>query len=147
MGKPGPAVYTDVTLENSTDDSFILYDLHNWYGSANYPQVVPAQLSEKVKHQADPQTGCSKGGVAYTIKNNIRWVVAWSNMKDKENKVYIDIIESNVAIDWEFYRTLLDTSYPNPDAVNKYRHTTVATIDPSSVTPPMKAAVDPAIFV
>ncbi|XP_039002863.1 uncharacterized protein LOC120129431 [Hibiscus syriacus] len=147
MGKPGPAIYTDVTIDNCTNENLSLYDEVDWYGFANRPLVIPAQMSEKIKHQADSQTGDSKGGVAYTIKKNIRWVVAWSNMKDKDNMVYIDITETDEKIDWNFYQSLLDTSDSNPEAVNKYRNTTVANIDPSSVTPLMRAALNPALNI
>ncbi|KAK9019747.1 hypothetical protein V6N11_054255 [Hibiscus sabdariffa] len=144
MGLPGPAIYTAVTLGNDTDDGLTLYDYKDWYGSADHPQVIQPQLSEQIKHEADPQTGCSKGGVAYTIKNNIRWLVAWTNMKDEYNKVYVNIIEEDGKIDWDSYRSLLNTSSSSPVCVYKYEHVAVANIDPSSVKPLAKAALGPA---
>ncbi|KAK8509521.1 hypothetical protein V6N12_001526 [Hibiscus sabdariffa] len=146
MGKPGPAIYTDVTLQNSTDDSLALYDKVDWYGSANHPVIIPARQPDKIKHQADPQTGCSVGGVAYTIRKNIRWVVAWSNMKDEDNQVYIDIIKTDEKIDWSFYQSLLKTSDSIADPVNKYKNTALAKIEPSSTAPGLKAALNPAFY-
>ncbi|KAL4291459.1 hypothetical protein GQ457_14G020760 [Hibiscus cannabinus] len=86
MGRPGPAIHTDLILENNTGYSLALFDKVDWYGSANPPSVIQRRMPEKIKHQADSQTGCSKGGVVYTIRKNIRWLVAWSNMKDEDNK-------------------------------------------------------------
>ncbi|KAK9020134.1 hypothetical protein V6N11_054627 [Hibiscus sabdariffa] len=76
-------------------------------------QLLEHRRNKKIQHQADPQTGCSKGETAYTIKNNIRWVATRSNMKDEYKKVY------------------------------KYELTAVATIDPSNVTPYMIASLAP----
>ncbi|KAL4386390.1 hypothetical protein GQ457_09G027110 [Hibiscus cannabinus] len=144
-GKTGPAIYTELILENLSDESLAHYQQHNWYGSGNFPQIIHRRMSAEIKHEADSGTGCSKGGVAYTIRDNIRWIVAWSNMKDKENKVYIDVIETDGSIDWDVYGSLLDTSKPKPNAVNKYWNRAVASIDPSSVTPLMKATLAAAI--
>ncbi|KAK9019730.1 hypothetical protein V6N11_054244 [Hibiscus sabdariffa] len=144
-GKTGPAIYTEVILESLSDESLIHYEEHNWYGYANFPRVIHRRTSAEIKHEADSGTGCSKGGVAYTIRDNIKWIVAWSNMKDKENKVYIDVIETDGSIDWGMYGSLVDTSKPKPKAVNKYWNRVVASIDPSSVTPLMKATLAAAI--
>ncbi|KAK8482435.1 hypothetical protein V6N11_044815 [Hibiscus sabdariffa] len=146
MGKPGPAIYTDVTLNNSSDDNLALYDKVDWYGSANHPIIIPAQQPDKIKHQADPQTGCSEGGVAYTVRKNIRWVVAWSNMKDEDNKVYIDIIKTEDKIDWSFYQSLLKTSESIAEPVNKYKNTARAKIEPSSTAPDLRAILHPAFY-
>ncbi|KAK9019729.1 hypothetical protein V6N11_054237 [Hibiscus sabdariffa] len=139
--KQGPAIYTFVTLDNWSNDYLTFYDRHNWYGSSDFSLGVSPRSSENIKHLADPQTGDSKGAVAYTIRKNIKWVVAWSNMKDKGNKVYIDVVETNGRIDWGVYESLLDASSPRPDAVNKCCNMAVANIDPSSVTPFVKATL------
>ncbi|KAK8999091.1 hypothetical protein V6N11_070269 [Hibiscus sabdariffa] len=146
MGKPGPAMFTDVTLANATYEILTLSEIHNWYGTdANYPHVIPPLLPGKIKHYSDPLTGCSKGGVVYTVRNNIKWLIVWSNMRDEDNKVYIDIVAPGVEIDWDSYRKLLDKSSPIPAPVYKYQYTTMATIDPSSVTPLMMATLVPPI--
>ncbi|KAL4387109.1 hypothetical protein GQ457_09G027120 [Hibiscus cannabinus] len=143
--KQGPAIYTFVALENWSNHYLTFHDRHNWHGSYNFPLGVSPRSSENIKHLADPRTGDSKGGVAYTIGKNIIWVVAWSNMKDEGNKVYIDVVEADGRIDWGVYESLLDASSPRPDAVNKHGSMAVANIDPSSVTPLLKATLTAAL--
>ncbi|KAK8671434.1 hypothetical protein V6N13_038030 [Hibiscus sabdariffa] len=60
-------------------------------------------------------------------------------------QVYIDVIETDGSIDWGMYGSLVDTSKPKPKAVSKYWNRVVASIDPSSVTPLMKATLAAAI--
>ncbi|KAK8482437.1 hypothetical protein V6N11_044813 [Hibiscus sabdariffa] len=141
MGRPGPAIHTDLILVNNTGDSLALYDKVDWYGSANLPSVIQRRTPEKIKHQADSQTGCSKGGVVYTIRKNIRWLVAWSNMKDEDNKVYTEIIQNDFTINWSIYESLLDTSDSTADPVNKFKNSASAEIEPSSIAPVLKAAL------
>ncbi|KAK9019738.1 hypothetical protein V6N11_054246 [Hibiscus sabdariffa] len=125
-------MYRNVSLKNSSNEDLIYYDHKDWYGSANFaPQLIPKQLSMQIKHRADSRIRGSKGDVAYTIRNNIKWIATWSNMKDKNNK--------------DFYQSLLDTSSPDPDTVYKFRFTAAAHVEPSSVTPLVEATLSSAI--
>ncbi|KAK8509507.1 hypothetical protein V6N11_055211 [Hibiscus sabdariffa] len=96
VGGSGPAVLTVGTLENKLSNDLNLSDRKDWFGSGTYLPVVPAKGSADFKQDADSQAGCSKGGVVYTLQNGIKWVVAWSNMKNERNKVYYDTTDTDI---------------------------------------------------
>ncbi|KAK8477036.1 hypothetical protein V6N11_044853 [Hibiscus sabdariffa] len=134
-GSSGPAKYTNVTLQNNTDDNLMLSGQKDWYGSANPPAVIQAKSSAEFKHEAS--SGSSKGGVVYSVENGIKWIIAWSNMEDESNKVYIDITKD--AVDWFSIELLLANSTSNPPSVTKFGFTATATIQPDSSTPSLTA--------
>ena len=70
----GPAFYTDVTLQNISNDNVNLADQIDWFGSGNRPFVLQAMWSNKIKHDADPRAGSSKGGAVYATPAGIKWV-------------------------------------------------------------------------
>ncbi|KAK8991959.1 hypothetical protein V6N11_044852 [Hibiscus sabdariffa] len=122
----GPTSYTNVALQNNSDDILMLFDQNDWFGSAKYPQVIQATNSAEFKHDADRTAQSSKGGVAYAVENGIKWVIAWSNLSSENNKVYIDITKE--VVDWSSVELLLANSTFDPPSVTKYGFATTATI-------------------
>ncbi|KAL4289595.1 hypothetical protein GQ457_14G021040 [Hibiscus cannabinus] len=142
----GDALLTQGTLENNSNDGLSLSGFNDWSGSGTCPNVTPAKLSLTFCHNADAQGAGSKGGVVYTVGNGgIKWVIAWSNMQNDENKVYVDITDT--AVDWSAVKSSLENSSPNPSAVTKNGYTTTATIDANKNLPSFTATLGVSIFV
>ncbi|KAL4291681.1 hypothetical protein GQ457_14G021120 [Hibiscus cannabinus] len=136
----GDALLTQGTLENNSNDGLSLSGFNDWSGSGTCPNVTPAKLSLTFCHNADAQGAGSKGGVVYTVGNGgIKWVIAWSNMQNDENKVYVDITDT--AVDWSAVKSSLENSSPNPSAVTKNGYTTTATIDANKNLPSFTATL------
>ncbi|KAK8991962.1 hypothetical protein V6N11_044855 [Hibiscus sabdariffa] len=134
-----PALYTNVSLQNNSDDNLLLSEQKDWYGSANAPPVIPAKSSAEFKHEADPSAESSKGGVVYAVENGIKWVIAWSNMDSDNNKVYVDITKEDV--DWPSVEMLLANSTSHSSDATKDGFTATATIQPDSSTPSLTATL------
>ncbi|KAK8485084.1 hypothetical protein V6N11_055389 [Hibiscus sabdariffa] len=88
LSMSGPAL--EVILHNESNDYLNLSGQIEWSGSEHPPKSLPEKTSVKFN------AGNSKVGVVYTIKNDIKWIIAWSNLTGESNKVYIDIIDGNV---------------------------------------------------
>ncbi|KAK8976390.1 hypothetical protein V6N11_013526 [Hibiscus sabdariffa] len=142
MSKVGPAVSTEVYLNNQTDQNFSTYDKKDWYGSGNQPLNVPALQTRYFQHLADSNVGSSEGGTVFVVKQDIKLVVVWRNMRDESNKVYIDIT-TDTNINWNFYKTKLTTSSSHAEATNLGYKATVD-IDLNSVTPNLTAKLEQA---
>ncbi|KAK8478369.1 hypothetical protein V6N11_044800 [Hibiscus sabdariffa] len=142
MSKVGPAVSTEVYLNNQTDQNFSTYDKKDWYGSGNQPLNVPALQTRYFQHLADSNVGSSEGGTVFVVKQDIKLVVVWRNMRDESNKVYVDIT-TDTTINWNFYKTQLATSSSHAEATNLGYKATVD-IDPNSVTPNLNAKLEQA---
>ncbi|KAK8501492.1 hypothetical protein V6N11_013506 [Hibiscus sabdariffa] len=115
--KMGPAIFTDVYLNNLTLQDLSPCETKYWYGSESEPEDVPPKQIQYFQHMADSDVGCSEGGVVFLIKQDIKWVVAWRNMVDEENKVYTDITTESI-INWEFYKKQLKNSVSHVQANN-----------------------------
>ncbi|KAK8501511.1 hypothetical protein V6N12_010259 [Hibiscus sabdariffa] len=83
-----------------------------------------------------------RGGTVFVVKQDIKLVVVWRNMRDESNKVYIDIT-TDTNINWNFYKTKLTTSSSHAEATNLGYKATVD-IDPNSVTPNLTAKLEQA---
>ncbi|KAK8991981.1 hypothetical protein V6N11_044874 [Hibiscus sabdariffa] len=136
----GPAHHTDVTLQNKSNVNLSLSSQKDWYGSEQPPKDIDANSSASFLSVADVKTGSSKGGVVYTVTGKIKWVVAWSNMKDESNKVYIDITDTDV--DWPTVELFLDNSTFDPSPVSNLGYSATAMIHPDSPTPLLIAKLD-----
>ncbi|KAK8490655.1 hypothetical protein V6N12_076270 [Hibiscus sabdariffa] len=150
MSKVGPAVSTEVYLNNQTDQNFSTYDKKDWYGSGNQPLNVPALQTRYFQHLADSNVGSSEGGTVFVVKQDIKLVVVWRNMRDESNKVmsrphpHIPTPPTtDTTINWNFYKTQLATSSSHAEATNLGYKATVD-IDPNSVTPNLNAKLEQA---
>ncbi|KAL4291594.1 hypothetical protein GQ457_14G020360 [Hibiscus cannabinus] len=135
-------ISTEVYLNNQTDQNFSTYDKKDWYGSGNQPLNVPALQTRYFQHLADSNVGSSEGGTVFVVKQDIKLVVVWRNMRDESNKVYIDIT-TDTTINWNFYKTQLATSSSHAESTNLGYKATVD-IDPNSVTPNLNAKLEQA---
>ncbi|KAK8991896.1 hypothetical protein V6N11_044793 [Hibiscus sabdariffa] len=81
------------------------------------PLNVPALQKRYFQHLADSNVGSSEGGTVFVVKQDIKLVVVWRNMRDESNKVYIDIT-TDTTINWNFYKTQLATSSSHAEATN-----------------------------
>ncbi|KAK8991971.1 hypothetical protein V6N11_044869 [Hibiscus sabdariffa] len=136
----GAALLTQGTLQNNSNDSLSLPVFLDWSGSGTCPNVTPAKLSLTFCHNANAQGAGSKGGVVYTVGNGgIKWVIAWSNMENDANKVYVDITDA--AVDWSAVKLSLESSSSNPSPVSKNGYTTTATIDADKNLPSFTATL------
>ncbi|XP_039002878.1 uncharacterized protein LOC120129454 [Hibiscus syriacus] len=131
--KVGPAIYTDVYLNNQTVEDLNLSEAKDWYGSGKQPENVPLKEIRYFQHMADSDVGISEGGMAYFIKQNIQWIVVWRNMKDQDNKVYTDITTDS-TINWDFYKEQLVKSDGHVE-MTKLGYKSILNIDPYSVKP------------
>ncbi|KAK8509484.1 hypothetical protein V6N11_055243 [Hibiscus sabdariffa] len=136
----GPAYYTDVTLQNNSNVNLSFSSKKEWYGSEQPQKDIEANSSASFLSLADTDAGSSKAGVVYAVTGDIKWVVAWSNMKGESNKVYIDITDTDV--DWHTVELFLDNSTFDPSAVSKLGYTATAMIHPDSPTPLLIAKLE-----
>ncbi|KAL4290852.1 hypothetical protein GQ457_14G020600 [Hibiscus cannabinus] len=131
--KTRPAIFTDVYLNNRTRQDLSPSETKYWYGSENKQEDLPPEQIQYFQHMADSDVGCSEGGVVFLIKQDIKWVVAWRNMVNEDNKVYTDITTESV-INWDFYKKQLKKSVSHVQAENLGFKATL-NIDPYSVEP------------
>ncbi|KAK8991905.1 hypothetical protein V6N11_044802 [Hibiscus sabdariffa] len=131
--KMGPAIFTDVYLNNRSRQDLSPSETKYWYGSENKQEDFPPEQIQYFQHMADSDVGCSEGGVVFLIKQDIKWVVAWRNMVNEDNKVYTDITTESV-INWDFYKKQLKKSVSHVQAENLGFKATL-NIDPYSVEP------------
>ncbi|XP_039002875.1 uncharacterized protein LOC120129451 [Hibiscus syriacus] len=138
--KVGAPIYTKVSFNNQTDQDFSSYDEINWNGSGNQPLNVPSLHTRYFQQLADSYVGSSEGGSVFLIKENIKWVVAWSNMIKEDNKVYTEIVTDD-TIDWGKIKKRLKMSNKHAEATYLEYKSTVD-IDLSSVKPKLNAKLE-----
>ncbi|KAK8991906.1 hypothetical protein V6N11_044803 [Hibiscus sabdariffa] len=138
--KVGPAISTEVYLNNLTDQSFSILDKKDWWGTGKPPVNVPALQTRYFMQLADSYKGYSEGGLVFVVKDDIKWVVAWSNILDQDNKVYTEITKKD-SVDWDKIKQQLELSGSHAEVTNEGYKSTVD-IDPYSVTPNMNAKLE-----
>ncbi|XP_039031862.1 uncharacterized protein LOC120166697 [Hibiscus syriacus] len=140
--KVGPAISTEVYLNNQTDQDFSTFDKKDWYGSGNQPLNVPAHQTRYFQHLADSNVGSSIGGTVFVIKQNIKWVVAWRNGVNEVNKVYTEITTDS-PINWDNINVQLKKA-TNSAAASNLGFKSSLEIDPTSVKPNLDAKLEEA---
>ncbi|KAK8485085.1 hypothetical protein V6N11_055390 [Hibiscus sabdariffa] len=135
LSSSGPGPVLEGIVFNYSDNDLILLDQREWYGSVKPPQVIRKESSAKINYD-----GYSKVGVVYKAKNDINWVLAWSNMSGENNKVFIDITET--VVDWSAVEMSLEKSTSHPPPVHKYGSTATAMIDQKNDVAVLTAAFE-----
>ncbi|XP_039002886.1 uncharacterized protein LOC120129467 [Hibiscus syriacus] len=140
--KVGPAISTEVYLNNQTDEDLSTFDKKDWYGTGNQPLNVPSHQTRYFQHLADSNVGSSIAGSVFVIKQNIKWVVAWRNGNNEDNKVYTEITTDS-PINWDNINAQLKKATNHAEA-SKLGFKSTLDIDPTSNKPNLNAKLEEA---
>ena len=86
---------TRPVIQNNTDSETKKSDFNNRHGDGPAPETIEANRTGEFKHFADDKG--SYGGVAYQVVNGGKWIIAWKNLLNVNNKVlyYIVYVTNN----------------------------------------------------
>ncbi|KAH1064487.1 hypothetical protein J1N35_029474 [Gossypium stocksii] len=98
---------------------------------------VTETSSFKQQAASEGSDRCASGYVTYNIEDNLRWIIAWRNAMDEQNKVYTAIISrAKKGSTEKLVRGSTDKSSFDDNSI---KYAAEAEIDPTSSRPTVKA--------
>ncbi|KAL4332872.1 hypothetical protein GQ457_07G019680 [Hibiscus cannabinus] len=148
----GDTKYTEGYLRNSSGEMMTLLSHEIWVGAVPpFPDIILDQGTGEFKQSADSGDGNTPGCVgalAYKFKgdgdNEIKWVVAWSNLEGPDSKVYTDLFDR--PMQWSEIRTLLEKDGRPNYQTDKFGFHLEIDIPPRDRTATMKASIEAPFF-
>ncbi|KAK5832917.1 uncharacterized protein LOC128292762 [Gossypium arboreum] len=137
-----PIVYTECLFQNQAGQCLTLYKAFNIHGHGDPQKTIQDKETGEFKHFPDSEG--LVGVVEYILEHKLKWVVAWSNIPGKPDKVYTQILEMKEGIDLVKIKFQLDFS-GNQSCANKLGYSAEAIINShTDIKPTMKATLKPA---
>ncbi|GMI90426.1 hypothetical protein HRI_002711900 [Hibiscus trionum] len=137
--------HTEGYLRNDSQHTLALKSSKVWEGDqrTKFPETILFRDVGEFTHDAGPNDG-SVAGLAYQIADDgKKWIVAWSNPRGEDSKVYTDIVDG--YIDWvQIKKELDDRGEPSYEAV-RFGYRAAVVIDPKACSPVMTATIEPRI--
>lgn len=87
-----PVVYTECLFQNQAGQCLTPYKAFNILGHGDPPKTIQDQETGEFKHF--PDSDGLVGVAEYILEHMLKWVVAWSNIPGKPDKVSTFILSS-----------------------------------------------------